>query len=60
MIDIPNKLMLPKEVMPLLRVSRATIYRYCDIGLLEAIKVRGIRRITRESVISLLENAKDE
>jgi len=56
-IELPQKTLLrPDEVAPFLRVSLATIYRMKDEGELEAKKIRGAIRITRESVISFLEN----
>ena len=55
--ELPDKSLLrPDEVMPLLRVSLATIYRMKDEGQLEAKKIRGAIRITRESVVYFLQN----
>jgi len=56
--DIPDKkLLLPREVRPILRISLATVYRWCDIGILKSIKIRGTRRISKESVIERLKDA---
>jgi excisionase family DNA binding protein len=55
--ELPNKALLrPDEVAPFLRVSLSTVYRMKDEGALEAKKIRGAIRITRESVVSFLEN----
>ena len=61
LVEVPNKsLLLPREVKPILRVSLATIYRWCDIGILTAIKIRGTRRITRESVIACIASGQED
>lgn len=61
MTDLPNKALLrPNEAAPFLRVSLATVYRWCDSGLLKAIKIRGTRRIFRESIIKRILDAQDE
>jgi len=53
--ELPNKsLLLPAEVAQVLRVSVASVYRLCDEDKLKAMKVRGSRRITKESVINFL------
>jgi excisionase family DNA binding protein len=57
-IQLPNKdLLLPREVAPILRISKATIYRWCDLGILTCIKIRGTRRIYTESVKKRIEEA---
>jgi excisionase family DNA binding protein len=45
----------PDEVKDIFQVSLSTIYRWCDEGLLEAVKIRGTRRVKRESIEKLLE-----
>ena len=55
MEDVPNRTFLkPTEVATLLRVSTKTIYRWCDIGLIESVKMNGSVRVLRESVANLL------
>ena len=59
--ELPNKaLLLPREVALVLRISIATVYRWCDEGLLDAGKTRGCTRITRESVLSRIKIMFDE
>ncbi len=55
--DLPNKtLFRPGEVAKFFGVSRATIYRWVEFGLLEGCKpTEGSLRIFRNSVIALLE-----
>jgi len=61
MTGLPDKtLLLPMEVKAFLRVSLATVYRMCDEGELKALKIRGTRRIYRESVMEHVNNAVDE
>lgn len=48
------KLMTIQEVMESLKVSRSTIYRLIDAGLLRRVKVGGASRITEESVMGYL------
>ena len=56
--DAPNKnLLKPVEVAALLRVSAKTIYRWCDMGLMESVKLNGSVRVLRNSVISFLRKA---
>jgi len=56
--DLPKKTLLrPDEVARFFGVSRGTIYRWIDFGLLEACKpTRGVIRIKRESIITLISN----
>jgi excisionase family DNA binding protein len=57
MTTLPQKeLLRVDEVAEHLRVSLATIYRMKDEGDLEAKKIRGAIRITRESVLAFLAN----
>ncbi len=56
MKDMPNKKFLrPAEVAALLNVSAKTVYRWCDIGLIESVKLNGSIRVLRDSVINFLE-----
>jgi excisionase family DNA binding protein len=49
MTVLPAKSLLrPDEVAEFWRVSTKTIYRWIDIGILEAVKKGGTLRITRE------------
>jgi len=53
--DVPNrKLLKPVEVAGFLGVSAKTIYRWCDMGLMESFKLNGSVRVLRASVLSFL------
>jgi excisionase family DNA binding protein len=53
--DVPNrKLLKPVEVAVFLGVSAKTIYRWCDMGLIESIKLNRSVRVLRASVIGFL------
>ncbi len=54
--DLPNKTFLrPDEVSSFFRVSKSTVYRWADEGLLQACSpTDGTVRIFRESVLSLI------
>ena len=53
--DVPNrKLLRPVEVAVFLGVSAKTIYRWCDMGLMESVKLNGSVRVLRASVLSFL------
>jgi len=52
MIDLPQKpLLRVDEVSQYFDVARSTIYLWIDHGILEAEKIRGVIRITRESIV---------
>lgn len=56
--DVPNKKLLkPVEVAGFLGVSAKTIYRWCDMGLMESVKLNGSVRVLRASVIGFLRKA---
>ena len=56
--DMPNrKLLRPVEVAIFLGVSAKTIYRWCDMGLMESVKLNGSVRVLRASVIGFLQKA---
>lgn len=49
MTDLPNKnLLRPDEVAAFWSVSVKTIYRWIDLGILEAVKKGGTIRVPRE------------
>lgn len=51
MPELPNKeLLRPDEVAAFFGVTKSTIYRWCDIDILHAVKIRGTVRITRGSI----------
>ena len=53
--DVPSKRLLkPLEVAGLFGVSAKTIYRWCDMGLMESVKLNGSVRVLRASVIGFL------
>ncbi|MFI6500754.1 helix-turn-helix domain-containing protein [Nonomuraea typhae] len=43
------------EVMHLLRLSRRTVEEMIRTGELESVKIRGLRRVHRQSVLALLD-----
>jgi predicted site-specific integrase-resolvase len=52
---VPNRnLLKPVEVAVFFRVSAKTIYRWCDMGLMESVKLNGSVRVLRASVIGFL------
>jgi excisionase family DNA binding protein len=54
--DIPErKLLKPSEVATALGVSTRTVYRWCDMGLMESMKLNKTVRVLRESLVSFLE-----
>ena len=56
--DVPKRQLLrPAEVAVFFGVSTKTIYRWCDIGLIESVKLNGSVRVLRASVIGFLRNA---
>lgn len=59
MTELPNKSLLrPDEVAALWSVSVRTVYRWIDLGILEAVKKGGTVRVPREKAekgISTLE-----
>ncbi len=53
--DVPEReLLKPAEVAAFLGVSAKTVYRWCDMGLMESVKLNGSVRVLRASVISFL------
>ena len=51
--DIPNRRLLkPGEVAAFLGVSAKTVYRWCEMGLMESIKLNRSVRVLRASVLS--------
>jgi excisionase family DNA binding protein len=53
-------LLRPDEAAAILRVSKSTIYRLCNSGDLEAVRVRRSIRIRAQSIASLIERSDDE
>lgn len=55
--DLPEKgFLLPSEVARFLRISIATVYRWCEEGKLSSVRMYGIVRISRESVVGCIKN----
>lgn len=53
--EIPNRRLLkPGEVAAFLGVSAKTVYRWCEMGLMESIKLNRSVRVLRASVLSFL------
>jgi excisionase family DNA binding protein len=56
MQDLPDTQFLkPVEVASLLSVSVKTVFRWCDMGLIESIKLNRSVRVLRDSVVEFLE-----
>lgn len=53
-----NELLTVKEVATYLRVSRVTVWRWCQQGTLPASRLGHNWRIRREDLLRLLENSK--
>ena len=54
MTDLPEKpLWRVDEVAAYFDVARSTVYLWIDHGLLEAEKLRGVIRVTRQSILRL-------
>jgi excisionase family DNA binding protein len=52
MVEIPDKQLLrPDEVARLFDVTLQTVYNWCEAGVLEGMKIGGVLRITRESIV---------
>ncbi|MGD0231279.1 MAG: helix-turn-helix domain-containing protein [Syntrophorhabdales bacterium] len=49
-----RKLLRPAEVAAFLGVSTKTIYRWCDMGLMESVKLNRSIRVPRVSVVNFL------
>jgi hypothetical protein len=58
--DLPQKTLLrPDEAATFFKVSRQTIYLWCEMGLLVSCNLNGgTLRIFRDSVISLMEKTR--
>jgi excisionase family DNA binding protein len=57
---LKNEILTVKEVASYLRVSRITIWRWCQKGILPASRVGRSWRIHRDDVLALLEKEKCE
>jgi excisionase family DNA binding protein len=55
-LKIESALMKPTELTGIFKVSKATIYRWFDEGVLEGIRIGGSVRIYSHSVKGLLES----
>jgi excisionase family DNA binding protein len=54
-IGLPDReLLRPDEVARLLGVSTKTVYRWCDMGLLESCKLNKSVRVLRSSLFEFL------
>ena len=47
----------PSEVASFLRVSERTVYRWFELGLLDGIRINKSLRITRGSILTLLQRS---
>lgn len=56
--DLPDKTYLtPGEVARFFTVSKRTIYLWCELGELESIKINGVLRIHRISIIKKVQKS---
>lgn len=53
-----RKLLTPTEVARYLGVSVKTVYRWCEMGLLESVKLNTSVRIMHDSLIDFLRDKK--
>jgi excisionase family DNA binding protein len=59
--ELPLRTMLrPSEVASFLRVSERTVYRWFELGLIEGIRINKSLRISRGSILTLLEGTGHE
>lgn len=60
-IELPMRTMLrPSEVASFLRVSERTVYRWFELGLIQGIRINKSLRITRGSILTLLQRSDAE
>jgi excisionase family DNA binding protein len=58
--DMPKKKLLKAaEVAAYLGVSAKTVYRWCDMGLMESVKLNRSIRVLRTSVVDFLSCGKN-
>jgi excisionase family DNA binding protein len=56
--ELPPRTMLrPSEVASFLRVSERTVYRWFELGLIEGVRINKSLRITRGSILTLLQRS---
>jgi excisionase family DNA binding protein len=56
--ELPSRTMLrPSEVASFLRISERTVYRWFELGLIEGVRINKSLRITRGSILTLLQKA---
>lgn len=59
--ELPARTMLrPSEVASFLRVSERTVYRWFELGLIQGVRINKSLRITRGSIVTLLEGSDAE
>ena len=57
---LPDKLLFrPDEVASIFEVTAKTVYQWCALGIIPSIKVGGVVRIKRSTLISLMESERD-
>lgn len=50
--DLPEKTYLtPGEVARFFTVSKSTVYHWCEVGELDCVKIAGVLRVYRASVV---------
>ena len=55
-----EKLITVKEALQALRISRATLYRYIEDGILPSCKIRGSRKFKEKDIEKLVEKSFDK
>ena len=55
-----EKLLTVKEVLPILGISRVTLWRYIREGLLPSYKLRGSRKFKMSDIEKMLKKSLDE
>jgi len=57
---LPDKpLFRPDEVANIFEVTPKTVYQWCSLGIVPSIKVGGVVRIKRSTLIILMESERD-
>lgn len=54
-----KELLRPEEVADIFRVSKRTVYNWCDEGVLDSKQIGGVVRITTISVKTILKSSVD-
>ncbi len=57
---IPDKVLLrPDEVAAIFEVTVKTVYQWCALGILPSIKIGGVVRIKRSTILQIIDADRD-